>query len=494
MKKCLLFCVIVFAAFCGKTVAQNVTNLDFALREGKVVITYALDYPADIKAYYSLDDGNSYKEITKATGDLGALVTPSPMKRIDWDAFAEVENLEYESDVALVIKVEAIANAYTKQAMEAAKKMVKEEKADQYLIVRCADDGAMLYLDSTGTGLPFTKGVIRIPVASGNHTYKIEAPMYETESGQIDVLAYQNKELAVNLKPLFSEVTAIADPEYLIYIDGDYMAKGQWKGRLLQGKHILEARKGEKYLSMPYMYEAVKGTTQTINLKNSAPAALMIVESEEADVAMFIDGEDKGIQTKVADIISVGKHDIKLKKHGFENTDTTVILEHGNVANVILKMQPVTNKFFFLGNIAYSMSPQTSYGITLGTVKYWGWYLSATTNLDFSSMGYEFVEPTEGYYTGKTSTSRFAATVGIVRRLNKIFYLKAGVGYGIRNLSWQKSDGDWVNIAPNSFSGLEASVGMQMMFGHFVLSADAVVPPTKIGKYCEARIGVGFAF
>ena len=95
MKKCLLFCVIVFAAFCGKTVAQNVTNLDFALREGKVVITYALDYPADIKAYYSLDDGNSYKEITKATGDLGALVTPSPMKRIDWDAFAEVENLEY---------------------------------------------------------------------------------------------------------------------------------------------------------------------------------------------------------------------------------------------------------------------------------------------------------------------------------------------------------------------------------------------------------------
>jgi hypothetical protein len=84
--------------------------------------------------------------------------------------------------------------------------------------------------------------------------------------------------------------------------------------------------------------------------------------------------------------------------------------------------------------------------------------------------------------------------VGIVRRLNKIFYLKVGVGYGIRNLSWQKSDGDWVNIAPNSFSGLEASVGMQMMFGHFVLSADAVVPPTKIGKYCEARIGVGFAF
>ena len=493
MKKCLLFCVIVFAAFCGKTVAQNVTNLDFALREGKVVITYALDYPADIKAYYSLDDGNSYKEITKATGDLGALVTPSPMKRIDWDAFAEVENLEYESDVALVIKVEAIANAYTKQAMEAAKKMVTEEKADQYLIVRCADDGAMLYLDSTGTGLPFDKGVLRVPITAGTHTYKIEAPMYDSESGSVEVLAYQNKEITVALIPLFAVITAVTDPEYLIYVDDEYMAKGQWEGRLLQGKHILETRKDEKHLSMPYVYEAVKGTTQTIDLKNSAPAALVMVESKEEDAAIYIDGENKG-SSKIVTVITVGEHDIRLKKYGFENTDTTVILDHGKIVNVSLTMRPVTNKFFFLANMAYSMSPQTSYGITLGTVKYWGWYLSATTNLDFSSMGYEFVEPTEGYYTGKTSTSRFAATVGIVRRLNKIFYLKAGVGYGIRNLSWQKSDGDWVNIAPNSFSGLEASVGMQMMFGHFVLSADAVVPPTKIGKYCEARIGVGFAF
>lgn len=493
MKKCLLFCVIVFAAFCGKTVAQNVTNLDFALREGKVVITYALDYPADIKAYYSLDDGNSYKEITKATGDLGALVTPSPMKRIDWDAFAEVENLEYESDVALVIKVEAIANAYTKQAMEAAKKMVTEEKADQYLIVRCADDGAMLYLDSTGTGLPFDKGVLRVPITAGNHTYKIEAPMYETESGSVEVLAYQNKEITVALMPLFAVVTAVADPEYLIYVDDEYVAKGQWEGRLLQGQHTLEARKSENHLSIPYMYKAVKGTTQTINLKNATPAALLMVESKEEGANIYIDGENKG-SSKTATVTTIGEHDIKLKKHGFENTDTTVILEHGKTANVSLRMLPVTNKFFFLGNIAYSMSPQTSYGITLGTVKYWGWYLSATTNLDFSSMGYEFVEPTEGYYTGKTSTSRFAATVGIVRRLNKIFYLKAGVGYGIRNLSWQKSDGDWVNIAPNSFSGLEASAGMQMMFGSFVISAEAVVPTTKIGKYCEARIGVGFAF
>lgn len=493
MKKCLLFCVIVFAAFCGKTVAQNVTNLDFTLQEGKVVITYALDYPADIKAYYSLNDGKNYTEITKATGDLGAFVTPSPMKRIDWDAFAEVRDLEYESDVALVIKVEAIANVYTKQAIDAAPKMVGEEKADQYLIVRCEDTGAMLYLDTTGVGLPFDNGVLRLPLQPGSHTYKIEAPMYDPDSGSIDVLAYQNKEISIKLKPLFDEVMVITNPTYLIYIDDEYKATGEWKGRLLQGMHKLEARKDEKHLSLPVEYDVQKGTTCTIDLKNVLPATLLSIVSSELDARIFVDGEEKGI-TPAELTLGVGTRKLKLRKQGFENADTTVVLEHGKIANVNLAMKPITNKLFFLANAAYALSPQLSYGLTIGTVKYWGWYISATSNLVFDGMNYSEAEPTVGYYTGESSTTRFATTVGVIRRLNKTFYLKAGVGYGVRSLSWQKSDGDWVNVAPYSHKGIEVSLGMQMMLGGFVLSAEAVVPPTEFDKYCEARIGIGFAF
>ncbi len=493
MKKCLLFCVIVFAAFCGKTVAQNVTNLDFTLREGKVVITYALDYPADIKAYYSLDDGKNYKEITKATGDLGAFVTPSPMKRIDWDAFAEVRDLEYESDVALVIKVEAIANVYTKQAIDAAQKMVGEEKADQYLIVRCDALDAMIYIDSTGVGLPFDKGAIRLPMEVGKHSYKIEAPMYESNSGEVDILAYQNKEMTIALEPMFAIVKAMADAGDFIYIDGKYITQGEWNGRLLEGKHTLEARKDTAYLTMPYLYDAVRGTTQTIDLKNLVPAALMMITSAEGGATIYVDGEDKG-STMVSTVIATGKHTIRLKKHGFENADTTVKLEQGKIANVNLAMKPVTNKLFFLANAAYALSPQLSYGLTIGTVKYWGWYISATSNFVFDGMNYSEAEPTVGYYTGESSTTRFAATAGVIRRLNKIFYLKAGVGYGVRSLSWQKSDGEWVNVAPYSHKGIEVSLGMQMMFGGFVLSAEAVVPPMALTKYCEARIGIGFAF
>lgn len=493
MKRILLFCVILVVTICSTAMAQTASNLDFNLKDGKVVITYALDYPADIKAYYSLDDGNTYKEITKATGDLGALITPSPMKRIDWDAFAEVKNLEYESDVALVIKVEAIANVYTAQAIEATKRAVSNEKADQYLIVRCDAIDAMIYIDSTGKGLPFDKGAIRIPIDVGKHSYRVTAPMYEPSSETIEILAYQNKEISVSLVPMFATVKIEANAGDLIYIDGDCVAKGDWSGRLMEGRHKLEARKDTSYLAMPYIYEAVRGTEQTIDLKNLLPAALMMVTSKEADADIYIDGDKKGT-TKIASVVSVATHAIRLKKQGFENTDTTVILEHGKVANITLAMKPVVNKFFVMANVAYSVAPQMSYGVTVGSVKYWGWYLTAVTNLSFDFKDYDLASVDKGYYTGEEKTTRFAATAGIIRRLNKTFYIKAGVGYGIRSLLWQKSDGDWVSIEGYSVKGLEASLGLQMMFGRFVLSLDGELPLSNIGNYSEIRIGIGYAF
>lgn len=493
MKKCLLLCAIFFVGICVTAKAQNATNLDFNLRDGKVVITYALDYPADIKVYYSLDDGNTYKEITKATGDFGAFVTPSPMKRIDWDIFAEVKDLEYESDVALAIKVEAIANIYTAQAIEAAKQTISNEKADQYLIVRCDAIDAMIYIDSTGKGLPFDKGAIRIPIEAGKHHYKVMAPMYETNSETIEILAYQNKEITVSLVPMFATVKIEANANDIIYIDDEYVAKGEWNGRLMEGQHTLEARKDASHLAMPYIYEAVRRTKQTIDLKNLLPAALMMVTSKEDGADIYIDGEKKG-NTKIASVVPVATHAIRLKKQGFENTDTTVILEHGKVADITLTMKPVVNKFFVMANVGYSIAPQMSYGVTVGSVKYWGWYLTATTNLSFDFKNYDFASVDNGYYTGEEKTTRFATTAGIIRRLNKTFYIKAGVGYGIRSLLWQKSDGDWVSIEGYSVKGLEASLGLQMMFGRFVLSLDGELPLSNIGSYSEIRIGVGYAF
>lgn len=493
MKRILFFCVILVVTICSTAMAQTASNLDFNLKDGKVVITYALDYPADIKAYYSLDDGNTYKEITKATGDLGALITPSPMKRIDWDAFTEVKNLEYESDVALVIKVEAIANVYTAQAIEATKRAVSNEKADQYLIVRCDAIDAMIYIDSTGKGLPFDKGAIRIPIDVGKHSYRVTAPMYEPSSETVEILAYQNKEISVSLVPMFATVKIEANAGDLIYIDGDCVAKGDWSGRLMEGRHKLEARKDTSYLAMPYLYDAVRATKHTINLKNLIPAALMMIKSAEEGATIYIDDKDNGT-TKSASLIAVGKHSIVLKKKGFENTDTTVMLEHGKVANITLAMQPVVNKFFATANIAYSLAPQMSYGLTVGSVKYWGWYLTAMTNFSFDFANHELASIGEGYYTGEEKTTRFAVTAGVIRRLNKMFYIKAGVGYGIRSLSWQKSDGNWVNIDGNSVRGLEASLGMQMMFGRFVFSLDGALPVSNFGNYGEIRIGVGYTF
>ena len=238
------------------------------------------------------------------------------------------------------------------------------------------------------------------------------------------------------------------DFDYVV-VEDEIVIVDQNTGRLMEGRHKLEARKDTSYLAMPYLYDAVRATKHTINLKNLIPAALMMIKSAEEGATIYIDDKDNGT-TKSASLIAVGKHSIVLKKKGFENTDTTVMLEHGKVANITLAMQPLVNKWLSTANIAYSLAPQMSYGLTVGSVKYWGWYLTAMTNFSFDFANHELASIGEGYYTGEEKTTRFAVTAGVIRRLNKMFYIKAGVGYGIRSLSWQKSDGNWVNIDGNS--------------------------------------------
>jgi len=70
-------------------------------------------------------------------------------------------------------------------------------------------------------------------------------------------------------------------------------------------------------------------------------------------------------------------------------------------------------------------------------------------------------------------------------------YLKAGLGFGNRSLSWKTLDDRWVRNSGYSAMGVDVSAGMMFNFGGFVLSLDAVTTNFKI---FEGRIGLGYSF
>ena len=159
------------------------------------------------------------------------------------------------------------------------------------------------------------------------------------------------------------------------------------------------------------------------------------------------------------------------------------------------RIRPVYNKeTFAMLNAAYSVAPQTSFGLTFGMQKTWGWYVSVASGLKFDALG-ATKEDTDGtndyFYDDNKTTSRLSIHGGAMYRIAKPLSIKLGVGYGIRNLAFTTQDSDCIKIPSASHSGLECSAGVHLSFGKMAFSVDVL----SVGfKYSEVKLGIGYNF
>ena len=158
----------------------------------------------------------------------------------------------------------------------------------------------------------------------------------------------------------------------------------------------------------------------------------------------------------------------------------------------------VGSAFFVKANAAYSLAPQASFGLTVGSVKKLGWYASLGSNFKFVKAEYECDYEgnisglsSEYSYSGQKSTSRLGATAGMVFRIYDPLYAYAGGGYGFRNAYWQLENGGWAKCTDDSYQGVAIDAGLMLHFKGFGFSLGV----QTIGvKYLEAKIGVGASF
>lgn len=154
---------------------------------------------------------------------------------------------------------------------------------------------------------------------------------------------------------------------------------------------------------------------------------------------------------------------------------------------------------FVTANVAYSFAPQTSFGLSVGQVRHFGWFVSAMTNGGFTGFGNVAQADNYGYlaaghlpmYNGATTTDRLSVIAGGMMRLADPLCLRLGVGYGVRNLCWQDMEKKWYKIDSYSVSGIDLSVGLQIHLRGFVLSLEAV---TTQFQTIEGKLGLGYAF
>ena len=160
------------------------------------------------------------------------------------------------------------------------------------------------------------------------------------------------------------------------------------------------------------------------------------------------------------------------------------------------------------GQIAYSTTPQLSYGAMLGQmyVVGVGWYVKGRSTFHFNAPA-EWSCDENGsvngeipFYSGNKSVSHLVVNVGLLwdfleSRVSKnrfnTFGMYVGGGYGMRELQYETADGAWIKYAPTSYKGFSGNIGF---FGSVYGVTLNVGLNTISRKYLELEAGIGFMF
>lgn len=396
--------------------------------------------------------------------------------------------------------------------------IIKEEVRQQYLIFELEPKNATLEVndklwsvDAEGTALQF--------VDFGTYTYRVRAANYISDAGLVTVDDPDNpKTVKVKLKPDFAEVTLKVDADAEIWVNNEKKGTRTWTGPLGKGTYKIECKQEGHETTMISKEITTEMNGQTITLPTPIPVyGSLNVESTPIGATIFIDGKEVGKTPKSINEILVGEHEVRLAKDGYLAYRETIVINKGKRTQVKASLKEMAvmpstttqktskqfdRKPFVIANVAYSVAPQMSYGLTIGSVKKLGWFLNVTTNFVLMGSSYECDDTgkisgmysdgfTDYTYTDQVKKSRFSFTAGMVVRLAEPISAYFGGGLGCRRLFWMLEDGARVKNTNHSYGGFSLDSGLLF---HFKVVSFSVGVQTLGFNYAEAKAGIGFTF
>ncbi len=303
----------------------------------------------------------------------------------------------------------------------------------QLLVMRPDPADATIYIDDEK--VPTEKGLFTATMKKGSHTYRVEAPMYASEAGVVD-LGSEQKIMSVTLKPKFGylEVFSLPEQDANVYIDGTLAGQTPYKSDRMPIRSYKLRIEKDLFFPIDTVVNISAGET------NGQTFTMISTIKPKEPRRMLVMAE-------------VGYHPSQLS--------------YGGMIGFVRK------------NGAY--------------VKFRSDFGSASADLECDDSGAltSGGEGTPYYKEGVTQKARLSVTAGYLRQLWKPVYLYAGAGYGSRTLAWETVEGELVKNTDHSAVGVAAELGVIGRLGKFALSVGF---HTVNFKHHEVAIGVGIIF
>ena len=222
--------------------------------------------------------------------------------------------------------------------------IVEEAVTEQYLIIKSNTENANIFINNEFEGAsPVRK---YLPIAK-EHTYRVEAPFYHTESGKVKLKAEEKTTLEVDLKPAFGYLKVNTTPENgaKISINGEFQdgSTPLTSKKLKSGVYSVQALK-PMYKSAPVEVHVQDGKTTEVNINLIPTFAQAEITCQDQDAEIYIDGEKKA-NGSFKGQLDEGTHQLEVRKQSHRTLKKTInVLSGQTLRENIEKLQAINGK------------------------------------------------------------------------------------------------------------------------------------------------------
>ena len=222
--------------------------------------------------------------------------------------------------------------------------IVEESVTEQYLIIKSNTENANIFINNEFEGAsPVRK---YLPIAK-EHTYRVEAPFYHTESGSVKLNSEEKTTLEIDLKPAFGYLKVNTTPENgaKISINGEFQEGSTplTSKKLKSGVYSVQALK-PMYKSAPVEVHVHEGKTTEVNINLIPTFAQAEITCQDQDAEIYIDGEKKA-NGSFKGQLDEGTHQLEVRKQSHRTLKKTInVISGQTLKENIEKLQAINGK------------------------------------------------------------------------------------------------------------------------------------------------------
>ena len=371
-----------------------------------------------------------------------------------------------------------------------------EMPIDVALITIKSDDETDVYID----GKLMKHGTWTGELYSGQYYVECRKEFHRPVSQTISVNAGQPKVYEFHPIPITGTLNVESEPSgATIYIDDDsFGTTPKVLTNILIGNHNVRLEK-KNYNPYTQTIVVTEDNRTDMNVVLSYGKEILIETGNVGD-KVFVDGKEIG-KSPIKIVMSYGKHTVSAYSGKKLASRDILVEKEGGVDKVSLSLIKWTfanyaemGYKYITVDVSLNQYNYLAYGITLGSIKKFGWFVGGVTNFNFDTYAnYEcdadhYINGSYPEYTGVESYTSVSVIGGLLVRVSGPMALKIGGGYGMRLKRYETNNGYWVKNSTMSAQGVDYLLGLQWNFRGFIISMDCI---TTAFKTYELKIGVG---